>query len=212
MNDNYLNRFEELEQTIDSVKTYKNPPYGLCVEPEGFIKLVTNCLNLISLTFGIDSIHYKNMDKVNKEFKGFASSFNLVKGIFYAAKEDYIGGYYKSLTVQISGEIFGDFIRLAKESLANNSKDTASVLACAALEDALKKYALVNGVDVSSKDMSEVVNTLKSKGLVSGAQKSLLDVMPKIRNYAMHANWEKITSEDVNSVIGFVEQFLLSKF
>jgi len=56
------------------------------------------------------------------------------------------------------------------------------------------------------------VNALKSKGLVSGAQKSLLDTMPKIRDYAMHANWDKITAEDVSSVIGFVEQFLLSHF
>ena len=53
---------------------------------------------------------------------------------------------------------------------------------------------------------------LKAKGLVSGAHKSLLDTMPKIRDYAMHANWTKITEPDVSSVIGFVEQFLLSKF
>ena len=53
---------------------------------------------------------------------------------------------------------------------------------------------------------------IKSKGLVTGAQKTLLDAMPKIRDYAMHANWQKITPEDVNSVIGFVEQFLVSRF
>jgi len=53
---------------------------------------------------------------------------------------------------------------------------------------------------------------LKSKGLIGGAQKSLLDSMPKIRDYAMHANWNKITDADVSSVIGFVEQFLLSNF
>lgn len=60
--------------------------------------------------------------------------------------------------------------------------------------------------------MTEVINALKSKGLVSGAQKSLLDTMPKIRNYAMHADWEKMSEPDVNSIIGFVEQFLLNKF
>ena len=60
--------------------------------------------------------------------------------------------------------------------------------------------------------MSEVINALKSKRLVSGAQRSLLDAMPRIRNFAMHANWEKISEPDVNSIIGFVEQFLLQKF
>ena len=28
----------------------------------------------------------------------------------------------------------------------------------------------------------------------------------------MHANWGKISEPDVNSIIGFVEQFLLTKF
>jgi len=36
--------------------------------------------------------------------------------------------------------------------------------------------------------------------------------MPKLRDYAMHANWAKLSSADVGSIIGFVEQFLLAHF
>ena len=97
-------------------------------------------------------------------------------------------------------------------ALAEGAKDVAAVLACAALEDALKRLALLNNLEVSDKTMQDVVNALKAKGLVGGAQKSLLDTMPKIRDYAMHANWDKITPQDVGSVIGFVEQLLLVKF
>ena len=32
----------------------------------------------------------------------------------------------------------------------------------------------------------------------------MLDVLPTFRNYALHANWEKITEPEVNSMIGFV--------
>jgi ribosomal protein L20A (L18A) len=110
----------------------------------------------------------------------------------------------------IFAELFGDFVNLAKESLREGYKDVAAVLACAALEDVLKQFAQKNGLSVEDKDISQVINSLKSESLVSGAQKSMLDVMPKIRNYAMHANWSKITDVDVSSVIGFVEQFLLS--
>lgn len=60
--------------------------------------------------------------------------------------------------------------------------------------------------------MQDIVNALKAKGLVSGGQKSLLDTMPKLRNYALHAEWAKLSEPDVSSVIGFVEQFLLSNF
>lgn len=86
------------------------------------------------------------------------------------------------------------------------------MLACAALEDALKRFAAANNLNPEQKDMTEVINSLKGAALVSRAQKSLLDVMPRIRNLALHAEWSKITNPDVNSVIGFVEQFLLTKF
>jgi hypothetical protein len=35
--------------------------------------------------------------------------------------------------------------------------------------------------------------------------------MSKIRDFAMHANWSKIQDAGVRSVLGFVEQFLLTK-
>jgi len=56
-------------------------------------------------------------------------------------------------TVQasISGEIFGDFIGLAKSALRENYKDVAAVLACAALEDSLKRFAETNGLSVGDK-------------------------------------------------------------
>ena len=126
--------------------------------------------------------------------------------------EDFEGGYVFNVDLRISGEVFGSFVALAKQSLANGQKDVAAVLASAALEDALKRYANVNGLNVDDKTMEEVINALKTKGLVSGAQKTLLRTMPKMRNYAMHANWDKLSSPEVGGIIGFVEQFLLMKF
>lgn len=99
----------------------------------------------------------------------------------------------KSETLPFQSNDFGDFIVLAKQSLAEGYKDVAAVLASAALEDSLKRYAIANGLSVDDGSMTGVINALKSKGLVSGAQKSLLDAMPKIRNYAMHTDWEKIS-------------------
>jgi hypothetical protein len=86
------------------------------------------------------------------------------------------------------------------------------VLACAALEDVLKQFAVRHKIDTSNRSLQDVVAALKSKGLVGGAQKTLLDTMPKVRDYAMHAEWSKIGGPDVGSVIGFVENFLLTHF
>ena len=71
---------------------------------------------------------------------------------------------------------------------------------------------LPEGLGVDGKVMQEVINALKAKGLVSWfRQKSLLDSMPKVRDAAMHADWQRITSEDVGSVIGFVTSNILLK-
>ena len=171
-------------------------------------------LNIIRRACGENSDHYDEIKSLSQD-KGMSINSYYFKdcyGIVEAAKKDFEGEYLFNLEAEITGEIFGDFVILAKRALSKNNKDVAAVLACAALEDTLKRFAKLNGDDLSDKDMSEVVNYLKSKGLVSGAQKSLLGVMPKIRDYAMHAQWDKITHEDVSSIIGFVDQFLLQKF
>lgn len=158
------------------------------------------------------SPHHSYFLDAFKECNGADHSVRALFGVFMAAKEDFEGGYLFNVDLRVSGEVFGDFVVLAKQALSQGHKDVAAVLACAALEDALKRYAAANDLSVDGKTMTEVVNALKGSGLVSGAQKTLLDAMPRIRNHALHAEWDKLSEPDVNSVIGFVEQFLLTNF
>ena len=60
--------------------------------------------------------------------------------------------------------------------------------------------------------MTEVISALKSKGLIKGGQNKLLQALPKIRNLALHAQWDKFSELEVGSVLGYVEQFLLKHF
>ena len=144
--------------------------------------------------------------------KGNEHAINTLRSLFASAKEDFEGGYIFNAEMGISGEIFGDFVALARQSLSEGQKDVAAVLACAALEDAITRLARSSGLSTDGKTMVDLVNALRSAGLVAGAQKSLLDAMPRIRNMAMHAEWTKLTEPDVSSVLGYVEQLLLSKF
>ena len=184
---------------------------------EGFIWLswATGAASLIKAVFGEGSPYYTNFIDAEKRCNnshGHISCVRDLQGIFLSAKEAFEGGYVFNVELSVSGEIFGDFIVLAKQSLVEGHKDVAAVLASAALEDALKRYAKVNGLDVDDATMAKVISAIKSKGLMSGASKSMLDAMLRIRNYTMHAEWEKVNEPDVNSIIGFVEQFLLQKF
>lgn len=205
-------RLIELEAQHNAIQIIKADRAFSYAEESSWRQWATSALNIIGAASGKDSAHYNNFKTLYEKANGWESDLESMKGVFLAAKADFEGGYLFQLEATISGEIFGDFVSLAKHTLKDGNKDVAAVLACAALEDALKRFATTKGLDVNGKVMQDIVGALKSKGLVSGAQKSLLDTMPKIRDYAMHANWDKLSAEDVSGVIGFVEQFLLSHF
>ncbi len=214
LNTIFQKRFTELKAQFEAMPFHSNADgmSGTHVPSGVWQQWATSAQNLLLTVFGKESPHYANFVDAFQKSTGYAHSVNVLKGIFPSAKDDFEGGYVFDVDLRVSGEVFGDFVAMAKHALSEGYKDVAAVLACAALEDTLKRFSAANGLDVGEKSMQEVVGALKSKGLVSGAQKSLLDTMPRIRDYAMHANWEKISAPDVSSVIGFVEQFLLSKF
>ncbi|MEJ1464989.1 MAG: DUF4145 domain-containing protein [Candidatus Sedimenticola sp. (ex Thyasira tokunagai)] len=213
LSNTFSKRFKELETQSGKLPFHANDGYAGSHVPTGvWQRWATSAQNLIKAVFGEHSPHYVNFTDALVKCKGSDYHVKPLQGIFESAKEDFDGGYVFNVDLRVSGEVFGDFVVLAKQSLSQGHKDVSAVLASAALEDALKRYASVNGLNVDDGSMTEVINSLKSKGLVSGAQKSLLTTMPKIRNYAMHADWDKITEPDVSSIIGFVEQFLLTNF
>jgi hypothetical protein len=208
-----VRRFGELANQANSIRVVGgSAPYA---DFQSFYTWVSSALNIIQGVFGKDSPHFVRLDaEVSRVQNNYVPERQLhaCRGIFLGAKSDVDGGYLFNVQTSFTGEIFGDFVATAKAALDEGQHAVACVLACAALEDALKRLAALNGLLVEDKTVEEVINALKTKGLVSGAQKALLTAMPKIRNNAMHADWEKLTPQDAGSVIGYVEQFLLSHF
>lgn len=207
----FKRRFNELETQFESIRI-STVDRGRYVDNGNWEGCAVSTLNLLKAVYSESSPYYKAFLSAYERFQGYESDLRKLKSIFLSAKEDFEGGYVFNVDLRVSGEVFGDFIVLAKQSLAEGHKNVAAVLASAALEDAIKRYSANQGIDITNKSMQEVVNALKGSGHVVGAQKSLLDAMPRIRNMAMHAEWDKLSEPDVNSIIGFVESFLLTKF
>ncbi len=212
LNEKFSRRFQELDEKFTSLPV-EHDSYRGNYYPEGsWQQWATSCQSLTKAVYGTESPHYENLINAIAACNGTEDRVKAIRGIFLSAKEDFEGGYVFNIELMVSGEVFGDFVVLAKQALSEGHKDVAAVLASAALEDALKRYATGNGLNVQGKSMAEVINALKSRRLVSGARKSLLDTMPGVRNSAMHADWDSISEPEVNSVVGFVEQFLVSYF
>jgi hypothetical protein len=212
MNSLFSKRFAELD-TAHQRFPYKGEDSRSRYCPSGSWEgWATSSESLVRAVYGDTSPHYKNFKVAYLDCRGNESDIRTLIAIFRSAKDDFEGGYAFNVELRVSGEVFGDFVSLARASLTEGQKDVAAVLACAALEDVIKRLAMANSIAVEGRTMLDLVNALKTAGIVSGAQKTLLDAMPRIRNMAMHADWEKITAPDVSSVLGYVEQLLLSKF
>lgn len=135
-----------------------------------------------------------------------------LKGILQTVKFEIDNEILSSIENQARGEVFGDFITLSKSLLSEGYKDAAAVLACGALEDSLKKFANRKGLAVEDKDISAVINSLKAQGFIKGAQSGIVQSYVQLRNKAFHAQFDKIETPEVASLISFVEQFLLTNF
>jgi len=212
MTEDILKRIKELIELGYAVLATKRPTaLGIpdSVDNGKFIGFRSASLSFLENIFGAHQTYYKEFIE---HVKVSAPSYTKAGiNILQAAKAEIEGGWLFTVEGKVSAEIFADFIALAKEALDDN-KDVAAVLACAALEDALKRVAIKENLDVDDKDMSEVINALKAKGVIKGVQAPIVQSYVKLRNKAFHAEWNKFDKESVSSVIGFTEQFLLSNF
>ena len=212
MTEDILKRIDELiglGNEVLATKRYVGSGFGEAVNNGKFRGFRSASLSFLECIFGAHHTYYKEFIEHAKN--NWLPEAEAGINILQAAKAEIEGGWLFTVEGQVSAEIFADFIALAKEALDDN-KDVAAVLACAALEDALKRVAVKEGLNVDDKDMSEVINALKAKGVIKGAQAPIVQSYVKLRNKAFHAEWDKFDKESVSSVIGFTEQFLLTNF
>ena len=188
-------------------------------------ELYVTVTNMFEKIYGSHSPQLKLLETIREQvYEGQTRSYNKYEsdriqvftkrlhGCLRALKSDIEEGLIVNIRSEARGEVFGDFLVLAREALNADQKDVAAVLACAALEDALKRCASDRGLEVHDKDMSEVVNALKSAGVIRGPQGALLRGFVQIRNKTFHAQWTAINSADVSSIIAFTEKFLVKQF
>lgn len=135
-----------------------------------------------------------------------------LRGCLQELKSDILQGRIVNIQLEARGEVLADFIASAREALQTGQKDIAAVLACAALEDALKRAARHRGLEVHDKVMSEVVNALKGAGAIRSPQGKVLDGYVKIRDKTFHAQWDSVDVASINSIIAFTETFLVQQF
>lgn len=124
-------------------------------------------------------------------------------------------GLVGSLQQRIVGDVLADFIQLVRAALDEptaEAKNVAAVLAAAAFEDTIRRMGSNLAGVTSREKLSDVIEVLKSRGILQPPQLGIAVSYLNVRNLALHANWDQIERAAVHSVLGFVEQLLLKHF
>ena len=183
-------------------------------------ELYVTVTNMFERIYGPHSPQLRLVETLQKQvYDGRASDFSKtlefsshLRGCLRTLAAEIRDGLIVNIQSEARAEALGDFLVLARESLDAERKDVAAVLACAALEDTLKRCASDRGLDVQDKNMNDVVNALKTEGVIRRNQGALLSAFVKLRNDAFHARWDAIDTTGVTSTITFTEEFLAKQF
>lgn len=216
--ENLVKRIDEvLDSSVGIIVDYVAESYNT----DTVEKSIFGTISILNICYGENSHQTKSLlslrDKYVKaqlawKFDSAMEIKSLIHGLLNSLKADISFNLLSSLENQAAAEIYGDFISLAKRLINEGQKDSAAVLACGALEDSLKKFAIANGIEAYEKDLSTVVNSLKGAGLLKGAQAGVVQSYVQLRNKAFHAQFDKIQLPEVSSLVAFVELFILEQF
>ena len=176
-------------------------------------------MTIIEQLYGRDSAHAEQFLAEKKRIMG-QGGYEHIKlrnltehtlGMLKSFKKDCETGLLGTIRGEAKAEILADFLAYAKDSTSEGNKDVAAVLACAALEDSLKKYAALNGCTADEDDMTEVISKLKAAGLLGGAEAKVVQSYVQLRNKAFHAEWDKLGMAEIQSLIAYLESFITTK-
>ncbi|SFB42963.1 DUF4145 domain-containing protein [Algoriphagus aquimarinus] len=198
-----IGAFSDLNFHDESMEIY----YGtISVLENIYGKNSSHIKELLLINNKILSIKYKSIEARDAQL--LTSIIGILSNLKYEIENDLLVSIEKS----ISKEIFTDFISFSKEQYSSGDLKICSVLICAALEDSLKKIADINGLNVTKKSMAEIINALKSKGIIQKNIASLLEPYTRLRNKVFHADWESFDKSEIGSLIAFTEEFVKDHF
>jgi hypothetical protein len=185
-------------------------------------EMAQGCVSLLSLVYGARSTQVQQFNAsladISKDKNiGFKNHWvaTAAQGTLKNLKREIETGLTGSLRNQITAEVLTDLIQLARVVLkesGDGAKNVAAVLTAAAFEDVIRRMGESLAGLIGEDDLADILKKLKEAGVIQAPQVGIAQSYLNFRNHALHANWDKIQRESVQSALGFVEELLLKHF
>lgn len=168
---------------------------------------LTKTTNIVTITFGTESQHFKKLSKLLERRVDFINEFKSIKGLLVGALDDLEGGFLIGQEFLIAGEIFDSMLEQARELNKKGYKDPAAVLARVVVEDSLRRIARKENLDYTKK--ATVLNDQLWKANRYGQPRwKRVQFWLTVGNSAAHGKFDEYNSDDVKTIIEEVERFL----
>ena len=129
-------------------------------------------------------------------------------GLLRAAKNEWDQGLLRKIEYVFIAETFDDFLDHAAKYHKGNKKIEASVLACAVLEDTLKKISSKNEIVKSGLSLEQLIDELVKESVFTPVKSKRVKGYSGVRNSALHAEWDEFDISDVGQLIKGVRELI----
>ncbi|MEZ8114500.1 hypothetical protein ACED44_06155 [Vibrio splendidus] len=217
MNFKLAQRFIELKEQMLKVEDTKHATHSEMfgrseyVDDEAYLEWKVKAKNLVVKVCGEKSQHFQEFLKSEEigSYETNLNSYNRVKSVFLAAKEDYEGGYLTSVKTLVQSEVFESELEQAEELLKSGYHLAAAVIAGAVLETGLRE--LSSRQEIAHGKLDKMNAELAKAGVYNKLQQKRITALADIRNSAAHGKPEEFSKDDVKMMIRDVEQFLATQ-
>lgn len=211
----FVKRFSELAVQVSNVESTKKTEYSSytqsntdVIDEELYLSWCVKARNLILNSCGENSQHFKSFEKseVAHAYESTFDAFKRVKAVFFAAKEDFEGGYVTSVKNLVQAEVFDSELEQATELLTAGYATAAAVIAGVVLETTLRNLCYSNGLAHGKLDKMNA--DLTKAGVHNALIQKKITALAAIRNSAAHGNANGFTKDDVQSMITEVNRYV----
>jgi len=172
-----------------------------------FEAIYTEAISLLASIYGKSNPHYQRIIHFYNE--GHLHALEQTEGLLLGTKSNLESGLLDDLRSRVLIDIKSDFLETAKVLLDEGQKDPAAVLACIVLEDSLKRLAQKSNLkEAEEKEMNVTAGLLFKAGVIEKSTNQSVQNFKNLRNAALHAQWQQVSSESVGFLLAFLPIFI----
>ncbi len=185
---------------------------------EAMSSLITRGLAVIQRIVGKNSEYYKSIEEYFEKNILIVNRIKFVMGALDALYQDIKRDYLKSISELIHGDIFSDYLDMAKHLLEEDYKDASAVIGGSTLEEHLRKLCEKNDVEINlstpkgiKPKKADTMNADLTKAeIFSKTQQKQVTAWLGIRNDAAHGHYDNYTKEEVKNMLSGLTDFFVN--